>query len=174
MNVGKKILKLRLQSKLSQREISNISGLAVSYLSRLENDRITPSIKTLRKISQALGVPLTALLDREPAGEVPAERCPVTPSGRCIMNQLFAGRGRKPKSQVETYSPQQLDLLRLCNTLLQRDNKEIFNALAVIMKSLLALSDCQEQKQVTSQPTESAPVPLTGLRKTMRPRIAET
>jgi len=172
MNVGKKILKLRLQSKLSQREISNISGLAVSYLSRLENDRITPSIKTLRKISQALGVPLTALLDREPVGEVQGERCPVTPSGRCIMNQLFAGRGRKPKSQSETYSPQQLELLRLCNTLLQRDNKEIFNALAVVMKSLLALSECQEQ--AAPQPAESAPVPLAGLRKTARPRIAET
>ena len=147
MNVGKKILKLRLQAKLSQREISNLSGLAVSYLSRLENDRITPSIKTLRKISQALNVPLTALLDREPTAQAQGgERCPVTPSGRCIMNQLFAGRGRKPKSQTETYSPQQLDLLRLCNMLLQTDNKEIFNALSVVMRSLLALSECKGQQ----------------------------
>ena len=146
MNVGKKILKLRLQAKLSQREISNLSGLAVSYLSRLENDRITPSIKTLRKISQALNVPLTALLDREPTAQAQGERCPVTPSGRCIMNQLFAGRGRKPKSQTESYSPQQLDLLRLCNMLLQTDNKEIFNALSVVMQSLLALSECKGQQ----------------------------
>jgi transcriptional regulator with XRE-family HTH domain len=146
MNVGKKILKLRLQAKLSQREISNLSGLAVSYLSRLENDRITPSIKTLKKISQALGVPLTALLDREVATEVAAERCPVSPSGRCIMNQLFAGRGRKPKTQTETYSPQQLELLRLCNLLLQSDNKEVFTALSVIMRSLLALVESKGQK----------------------------
>jgi transcriptional regulator with XRE-family HTH domain len=172
MNVGKKILKLRLQAKLSQREISVLSGLAVSYLSRLENDRITPSIKTLKKISQALGVPLTALLDREVASEAPAERCPVSPSGRCIMNQLFAGRGRKPKTQSETYSPQQLELLRLCNLLLQTDNKEIFTALSVIMKSFLALTEAQEQRPlrtVEAASTSLSPVPLTAA-----PRVAES
>lgn len=170
MNVGKKILKLRLQAKLSQREISNLSGLAVSYLSRLENDRITPSIKTLRKISQALNVPLTALLDREPAAQTQTERCPVTPSGRCIMNQLFAGRGRKPKSQTETYSPQQLDLLRLCNMLLQTDNKEIFNALSVVMQSLLALSECKGQQ--SSRPAGRS-LELKSLPRTAAGRASE-
>lgn len=151
MSVGKKILKLRLQAKRSQREISNVSGLAVSYLSRLENDRITPSIRTLRKIAQALEVPITALIDREPAGEVQGERCPVTPSGRCILNQMFAGRGRKPKSQSETYSPQQLDILRLCNLLLQTDDKEIFTTLSVVLKSLLAVTESRRVVGIQSE-----------------------
>ncbi|HXK58645.1 MAG TPA: helix-turn-helix transcriptional regulator [Acidobacteriota bacterium] len=172
MNVGKKILKLRLQSKMSQREISNISGLAVSYLSRLENDRITPSIKTLRKISGALGVPLTALLDREPGCEAHGEKCPVTPNGRCIMNQLFAGRGRKPKSQTETYSPQQLELLRLCNTLLQLDDREISNALAIVMKSLLALSENKEGSQAGDEPESG--ISVSQLEKGPQSRVGET
>jgi len=137
-----------LQAKRSQREISNVSGLAVSYLSRLENDRITPSIRTLRKIAQALDVPLTALIDREPAGEVQGERCPVTPSGRCILNQMFAGRGRKPKSQSETYSPQQLDILRLCNLLLQTEDKEIFTTLSVVLRSLLAVTESRNVVEI--------------------------
>ncbi len=158
MSVGKKILKLRLQAKRSQREISNVSGLAVSYLSRLENDRITPSIRTLRKIAQALDVPLTALIDREPAGDVQGERCPVTPSGRCILNQMFAGRGRKPKSQSETYSPQQLDILRLCNLLLQTDDKEIFTTLSVVLRSLLAVTESRNVVEMKAAPAfEPAP-----------------
>ncbi len=158
MSVGKKILKLRLQAKRSQREISNVSGLAVSYLSRLENDRITPSIRTLRKIAQALEVSLTALIDREPTGEVQGERCPVTPSGRCILNQMFAGRGRKPKSQSETYSPQQLDILRLCNLLLQTEDKEIFTTLSVVLKSLLAVTESRKAVDIqTKSAFETAP-----------------
>jgi transcriptional regulator with XRE-family HTH domain len=140
MTVGKKILKLRLQSKRSQREISMASGLAVSYLSRLENDRIIPSIRTLTRIAQALGVPLTALFDRDTGTEPAREGCPVSPSGHCLLDQMFAGRGRKPKSQNETYSPQQLEILRLCNFLLQTDDREVFTTLSVVMKSLLALS----------------------------------
>jgi transcriptional regulator with XRE-family HTH domain len=140
MSVGKRILKLRLQSKRSQKDVSELSGLAVSYLSRLENDRIAPSIRTLTKIAGALEVPVTALFDREPSAEAPGERCPVTSSGRCILNQMFAGRGRKPETQLETYSPQQLDILRLCNLVLQKENKEIFGVLSVVLKSLLAFS----------------------------------
>jgi transcriptional regulator with XRE-family HTH domain len=140
MTVGKKILKLRLQSKRSQREISIASGLAVSYLSRLENDRIIPSIRTLNRIAHALGVPLTALFDRDTGTERVREGCPVSPSGHCLLDQMFAGRGRKPKTQTETYSPQQLEILRLCNFLLQTEDKEIFSTLSVVMKSLLALS----------------------------------
>ncbi|MGW8178327.1 MAG: helix-turn-helix domain-containing protein, partial [bacterium] len=48
-NVGKRILRLRLERKKTQREVSELTGLAVSYLSRLENGRITPSIPTLTK-----------------------------------------------------------------------------------------------------------------------------
>jgi transcriptional regulator with XRE-family HTH domain len=169
MSVGKKILKLRLQAKRSQREISNVSGLAVSYLSRLENDRITPSIRTLRKIAQALEVPLTSLIDREPAGEVQGERCPVTPSGRCILNQMFAGRGRKPKSQSETYSPQQLDILRLCNLLLQTEDKEIFTTLSVVLKSLLAVTESRRGVEIPAKCAFEAAPEITDIGTPRKP-----
>ncbi len=153
MTVGKKILKLRLQSKQSQREVSRLSGLAVSYLSRLENDRIVPSIRTLNKIADALEVPLTSLLDHETTPERTGEGCPVSPSGKCILNQLFAGRGRKPKSHHETYSPQQLDILRLCNYLLQTEDKQVFTALSVMMRGLLSMKDPKNKVWSENLPT---------------------
>ncbi len=66
MKLGKRILELRLKSKRTQQQVCELTGLAVSYLSRLENDRMSPSIRTLTKISEALHVPLTSFFDDKP------------------------------------------------------------------------------------------------------------
>ena len=94
-----------IASKKTQQEVAESSGVAISYLSRLENDRIAPTVRTLGRIATAMKVPLTSLFD---AGEVleAADRCPVSLSGSCILDQVFAGRGQNPKVNVESYSPQ--------------------------------------------------------------------
>ncbi len=135
MTLGKKILELRLKSKRTQQQISQLTGLAVSYLSRLENDRMSPSIRTLTKISEALHVPLTFFFDDKPILEA-KDRCPVSLSGRCILDHIFVGKGRKPETNLESYSPQQLEILRACNYLLQTGDKEIVKMLSLLMKSL--------------------------------------
>lgn len=145
MSVGKTIVKLRLQSKRSQRELAEATGLAVSYLSRLENDRIAPTVRTLTKVAGALGLPLTSFFESEPLLEK-ADRCPVSLSGSCILDQLFAGRGKKPRGNIEAYSPQQLEALRLCNLLLHTRDKELVRALVMMLKSLLALSGKDDSK----------------------------
>ncbi len=135
MTLGKRILQLRIKSKRTQQEVSQLTGLAVSYLSRLENDRMSPSIRTLTKISEALHVPLTSFFDNKPILEA-KDRCPVSLSGRCILDQLFVGQGRRPKANPESYSPQQLEILRACNYLLHTGDKEIVKMLSLMMKSL--------------------------------------
>ncbi len=135
MKLGKKILELRLKSKRTQQQVSELTGLAVSYLSRLENDRMSPSIRTLTKISEALHVPLTSFFDDKPVLEA-QDRCPVSLSGRCILDQLFVGQGRRPETNLESYSPQQLEILRACNFLLHKGDKETVTMLSLLMKSL--------------------------------------
>ncbi len=135
MTLGKRILELRLKSKRSQGQVSQLTGLAVSHLSRLENDRVTPSIRTLTKISEALHVPLTSFFNDKPILEA-KDRCPVSLSGRCILDQLFVGQGRRPETNLESYSPQQLEILRLCNSLLHTGDKETVKMLSLLMKSL--------------------------------------
>ncbi len=149
MSVGEKILQLRMQSKMTQRELAESTGLAVSYLSRLENDHIAPTVRTLRKIGAALKLPLAMFFESGEAGE-PEDRCPVSLSGRCILDQLFAGRGKKPGANIETYSPQQLEALRLCNLVLHTRDKELVRALVTILKSLLALSEKTDGKKNVS------------------------
>ncbi len=139
MNVGGKIVQMRLRLRKSQRAVSESAGLAVSYLSRLENGRITPTVKTLGKIATALGVPMTAFFEAGPALEA-ADRCPVSLSGGCILDQLYVGRGKKPQENIEAYTPEQLKALRLCNFLLQTRDREVIRALMTMLQSLLALS----------------------------------
>ncbi len=139
MTLGKRILELRLKSERTQQQVSQLTGLAVSYLSRLENDRMSPSIRTLTKISEALHVPLTSFFDDKPVLEA-KDRCPVSLSGRCILVQLFVGQGRRPKTNLESYSPQQLEILRACDYLLHTGDKETVKMLSLLMKSLTKTS----------------------------------
>lgn len=138
MSVGRRIRQLRLKTKKTQREISESTGLAVSYLSRLENGRITPSVRTLTKLSGALGVPVTSFFDSERVLEQ-GDRCPVSLSGRCILEHAFVGRGRRPNTP-EPYSQKQLEILRQCNYLLHKGDKELLMTLSTVMKSLLLLT----------------------------------
>ncbi len=146
MGIGKKIQSVRLQLKQTQKELAESSGLAVSYLSRLENDRITPTVRTLGRIAATLRVPLASFFDRQEVLEAP-DRCPVSLSGKCILDQAFAGRGRGPKVNVESYSPQQLEALRLCNFLLHTQDQEMLRALVTMLRSLLVLSESRSGAQ---------------------------
>jgi transcriptional regulator with XRE-family HTH domain len=146
MSVGKRILRLRLERQLTQRDISEETGLAVSYLSRLENGRITPTIPTLSKIAQALGVDVTAFFGQETQTDTD-DKCPVSSSGRCVLDQLLVGRGRKPDTRWEGYTPQQLDLLRLCDFLIHTGDKDILSSLSTLLEALLSLSGSERPKQ---------------------------
>lgn len=144
MSVGKRILRLRLEANRTQREISEETGLAVSYLSRLENGRITPTIPTLTKIARALGVNVTAFFGQETAVES-GDRCPVSTSGRCVLDQLLVGRGRKPDNNWQGYTPHQLELLRLCDYLIHSGDKEILNSLGTVLEALLSFSGAKDR-----------------------------
>lgn len=59
--VSQKIKKLREQRGLTQVELAEKTGLKQSHICRLERGRHSPSHKTVEKIAEALGVPVTEL-----------------------------------------------------------------------------------------------------------------
>jgi transcriptional regulator with XRE-family HTH domain len=138
MSIGRRIQQLRLESRITQRELGEATGLAVSYLSRVENGRLTPTVPTLTKIVGALSVTLAALFDATATLEA-KDACPVSLSGRCILDHLFVGRGKRLANGVEGYSREQLEALRLCNFLLHTGDKELVRTLLTVLKGLLAL-----------------------------------
>jgi len=55
---GSHIRALRHERELSQEEVAHRAGLHVTYLSGIERGKRNPSLKNLRKIAAALGVPV--------------------------------------------------------------------------------------------------------------------
>jgi transcriptional regulator with XRE-family HTH domain len=58
MEIGEKIKQRRKELGLSLRELAEKVELTASFLSQVERDQTSPSIDSLRKISQALDVPV--------------------------------------------------------------------------------------------------------------------
>ena len=64
MTLGEKLRQLRQQRGLTQAEVAG-EAITRNMLSLLEHDQAAASVKTLRYLSQRLGVPLSALLEEE-------------------------------------------------------------------------------------------------------------
>lgn len=136
MSIGTRVIQVRTEKSMSQRELSQRSGIASSYLSRIENRRLEPRPKTLRRIAAALEVPLSELFREGPAGQT-GSRCAITVSGNCLMDMLASRRRRVVRPGVESFSPRQLQLLRMANYLVQTGNTRLLDALDVLLASLL-------------------------------------
>jgi len=60
--LGRQILDLRLQRGWTQRELAQRAGTRQANISRLENAQLNPSVDTLQRIADALGVQLAVSL----------------------------------------------------------------------------------------------------------------
>ncbi len=61
MDIGPRIRQLREEKGLSQGDIEEIAGLHRTYVSRVENSHILPSLETLQRFAAVLDVPLYRL-----------------------------------------------------------------------------------------------------------------
>jgi transcriptional regulator with XRE-family HTH domain len=68
--IGREIRGLRKARGVTLAELAEASGLSVGYLSLLERDHATPSIKALHAVSRALGVTISWFFE---ANDVPEE-----------------------------------------------------------------------------------------------------
>jgi len=71
VNVGGRLRELREERKISMRGLAVKSGLSANALSMIERGKTSPSVSTLYKLSEAMGVDITAFF-----GE-PVERQPI-------------------------------------------------------------------------------------------------
>ncbi|MCR4436199.1 MAG: helix-turn-helix transcriptional regulator [Clostridiales bacterium] len=63
MKVGKKVKEIRKAFGKTLKELSELCGVSISYLSDIENERKNPSLETLIKIARALDVNPLEFLD---------------------------------------------------------------------------------------------------------------
>lgn len=65
IDVGIRLKQLRQERGLSLRAVARKSGLSTNALSMIERSRTSPSVSTLYKISDALGIPITSFFRLE-------------------------------------------------------------------------------------------------------------
>jgi transcriptional regulator with XRE-family HTH domain len=158
MSIGTRVMQIRNQKGISQRQLSERSGIAGSYLSRIENRHLEPRPKTLRRLAEALDVPLAEFF-QDHEENLAGTQCLITPSGRCIMDMIHAGQGKPPRPGAEAYTPRHLELLRLASYLIQSGDARLIDALEVLLGALLCsgrnLSD--RLPSTLSRPTPEPP-----------------
>lgn len=64
--IGERIKKIRKEKGYSQRKLSELSNVHVSQLARYESGKSKPTLETIIKIADALGVNYIELLDTVP------------------------------------------------------------------------------------------------------------
>lgn len=60
-----KLKEIRLNKKLSKSKLSELAGLDISYIGKIERCEKFPNIKTIAKLAIALEVPVKDLFDFE-------------------------------------------------------------------------------------------------------------
>jgi transcriptional regulator with XRE-family HTH domain len=89
--VGDRIRRRRLDRGLTLRALAERIGMTAGYLSRVENQRVTPSLDALQAIATALGVPMFWFLDslrEEPVVRADARRSLAFPDSHLIYELL--------------------------------------------------------------------------------------
>ena len=64
-SLGDRLRTARTGAGLSQSMLERKSGVPKSMLSRYENDHLLPSVRTLRRLAEAIGVAASALFEDE-------------------------------------------------------------------------------------------------------------
>ena len=77
MKIGQRIRELRKQRGSTLKDIADKTGLSLTYISDVERDRTQPSLKTLHRIAEGLGVTTTDLMSGvDNLGETTEEALP--------------------------------------------------------------------------------------------------
>jgi XRE family transcriptional regulator, regulator of sulfur utilization len=61
--IGSKLNQIRTREALTQRDLSERTGLTIAAISRIEQNRVEPRLSTVRKLADALGVHPSQLME---------------------------------------------------------------------------------------------------------------
>lgn len=86
MSLGKKIKSRRMELGLKGMELAKKSGLSPGFISQVERGLVDPSISTLKKIGDALSIPIGVLFE-EPDSEGEKKKFSVSKSPVVYENQ---------------------------------------------------------------------------------------
>ena len=69
MNVGEKLKALRKERGLTLQKVAASAGLSKAFVGQIESGRANPSLASLKRVADALGIPLAALFESPDGGK---------------------------------------------------------------------------------------------------------
>lgn len=141
MSVGKAVLRVRRERGMTQGQVGAKANLATSYISRIENGHVQPTMGTLGRIARALDVPASTIFQVSEQGDRSFKhKCPVSASGRCIGEQIRSDAGRAPARGKATYGRQEMRILKMADYVALHGSRDVRAALLVVLESLVERS----------------------------------
>jgi transcriptional regulator with XRE-family HTH domain len=97
---GTRLRHARLAKCMRQQALADLAGCSKSMLSKIEADRVVPSLPTLQRIAKALEITLANLLADPPEGEIVSR-----PGSRPVLNVDPMRRGEIGERLVQLRKP---------------------------------------------------------------------
>jgi transcriptional regulator with XRE-family HTH domain len=72
MTLGDKLRAIRKDRRLTLQQVADAAGLSKAFVSQIESGTANPSLASLKRVGNALEIPLAALFEDEPNGSEPA------------------------------------------------------------------------------------------------------
>lgn len=91
MEIGKIIKRHRELRNLSLRDLGEKAGLSPSFIGQVEREDVSPSMRSLKNITDALGIKLTELFTAIDESDFQESSPHVTPDRRRIIVDVFPG-----------------------------------------------------------------------------------
>jgi len=133
---GRRVAAWRRSLEIDQGTVAKRAGIRASYLSRVEGGKINPTVKTAERIAAGLGVPLVCLLSPNSSPEH-GKACPLTCSGRCVLDLVQKRSARGRKDGAECYSPRDLRLVRHFMALVRQGDGSLLKGFEELMGRLV-------------------------------------
>lgn len=103
LSLGEKVRKYRAQNGLTLARLSELSGISISTLSKLENGQTSLNLRSVIQLSEGLLIPLTALISEDDGSG----------SGGCKVSR---------NGEANVHRTRQLDFMVLCSDLPSQHN----------------------------------------------------
>jgi len=98
LKIGLKLRQARKARRLTLKELADRIGASESLLSKIENERVIPSLQTLHKIVSELGISIGALF----SADAPSEQIVFRKGQRPILSMDTVGRGQGRGIRIES------------------------------------------------------------------------
>jgi len=136
-DIGQRLAAARMRRGLSQGTVARLSGIAPSYLSRIETGKVHPTFRTVQNIAGSLKVSLDEVIGPTPSHDHSDGRCPISTTGACMLDLIRSEVQVSRVASGEVYTPREVRLLQRLATWMKTVGPERLRAMEILLDDLM-------------------------------------